>query len=243
MPATWPRTTTSATPKTPRTGGTRRPAPSAAGASNCALGVDGVAAINYVGGRPVPRGRDARSRAPDRRFRELPHLCRAWRGCAQHLPGPAHLDGLDAAAYPVEWPGPGSVVDIGAYRGGELPSPLAGTGYRAPSGLPLIVQFGAGERTPVHLLVASVSRRRGARAARVRRDELPQHDESQQRTRPLDPGRARRRRAGAARPADAGHVSRRHQDLGGYRKLDLHGPRRAHVPDDAGHAEHACGLR
>lgn len=52
-------------------------------------------------------------------------------------------------AYPVFWPGAGTTIPISLHWGGE-PSPLASCrGYRAPSGLPVIVQIGSGERTPV----------------------------------------------------------------------------------------------
>ena len=46
-----------------------------------------------------------------------------------------------AATYPVKWPGPGSTSPFLRYSGGESPNPLSGTGYVAPSGPPIIVQF------------------------------------------------------------------------------------------------------
>ncbi len=45
------------------------------------------------------------------------------------------------ATYPVKWPGPGSTTPFLRYSGGESPNPLSGTGYAAPSGPPIIVQF------------------------------------------------------------------------------------------------------
>ena len=51
--------------------------------------------------------------------------------------------------YPVMWPTNGATVPIGDYWG-EYPDPLTSCpGYRAPSGLPIILQVGAGNRTPV----------------------------------------------------------------------------------------------
>lgn len=50
--------------------------------------------------------------------------------------------------YPVVWPADGASVPIVAHTS-EYPSPLSGCkGYSAPSGLPLIVQLGAGETVP-----------------------------------------------------------------------------------------------
>jgi len=45
--------------------------------------------------------------------------------------------------YPVMWPGPDSVCPFLRYHGAERPDPLSGTGYTAPVGLPIIVQFAA----------------------------------------------------------------------------------------------------
>jgi len=62
------------------------------------------------------------------------------------------LSGLDfsvKASYPVIWPANGQSVSQVAYSGNEYPDPLASCpGYQAPSGLPLIVQLGAGSVTP-----------------------------------------------------------------------------------------------
>jgi uncharacterized protein YkwD len=50
--------------------------------------------------------------------------------------------------FPVIWPGDGSVVPIGSHWG-EYPNPLSSCpGYSAPSGLPIILQLGAGQLTP-----------------------------------------------------------------------------------------------
>lgn len=52
--------------------------------------------------------------------------------------------------FPIAWPGNGSAVPLGSYSGTESPDPLASCpGYTAPSGLPLIVQFGVGGLSPV----------------------------------------------------------------------------------------------
>jgi uncharacterized protein YkwD len=46
--------------------------------------------------------------------------------------------------YPIVWPGDGSTVSIDRYRGFETPDPLTGcSGWTAPTGLPLLVQFAA----------------------------------------------------------------------------------------------------
>ncbi len=62
------------------------------------------------------------------------------------------LAGLDYGLtphYPVLWPGGGTQAPFGAYSGGEYPNPLSAcAGYTLPSGLPLLVQFGAGQ-TPL----------------------------------------------------------------------------------------------
>jgi len=53
------------------------------------------------------------------------------------------------AAYPIFWPGDGTSIPIGLHWG-EYPSPLTSCpGYTAPSGLPLIIQMGPGDLTPV----------------------------------------------------------------------------------------------
>jgi uncharacterized protein YkwD len=52
--------------------------------------------------------------------------------------------------WPVLWPGPGGRVPIGSYDTTEYPDPLSGCpGYRAPSGLPIIAQFGTGRANPI----------------------------------------------------------------------------------------------
>jgi Cysteine-rich secretory protein family len=62
------------------------------------------------------------------------------------------IRGMGAAAqtlYPVFWPGNGVLVPLYSYWG-EHPDPLSSCpGYSAPSGLPLILQLGAGTLTPV----------------------------------------------------------------------------------------------
>lgn len=53
------------------------------------------------------------------------------------------------ATYPIFWPGAGTTIPMSLHRGGQ-PSTLAGCrGYRAPSGLPVIIQIGSGNLTPV----------------------------------------------------------------------------------------------
>jgi hypothetical protein len=53
-----------------------------------------------------------------------------------------------AVQYPVVWPADGSAVPIASHTG-EFPSPLTScSGYRAPTGLPLIVQMGSGAGVP-----------------------------------------------------------------------------------------------
>ncbi len=53
-------------------------------------------------------------------------------------------------AYPIVWPGNGATVPITAFTS-EYPSPLTSCdGYKAPAGLPLIVQLGAGDAAPQH---------------------------------------------------------------------------------------------
>ena len=58
------------------------------------------------------------------------------------------LDGGGAASYPVKWPGDGTTVPLTSYSGGEYPDPLAGSGFTAPSGLPVYLQLGSGTLTP-----------------------------------------------------------------------------------------------
>ena len=55
---------------------------------------------------------------------------------------PAHV------TYPIVWPADGTSVPIGIHTS-EYPSPLSSCpGYKAPTGLPLILQLGAGEEIP-----------------------------------------------------------------------------------------------
>jgi hypothetical protein len=53
-----------------------------------------------------------------------------------------------SVAYPIVWPGDGASVALTSHAA-EYPSPLASCrGYKAPAGLPLIVQLGSGEAIP-----------------------------------------------------------------------------------------------
>lgn len=53
-----------------------------------------------------------------------------------------------SVAFPVQWPADGAIVPLTAH-GGEYPSPLTSCpDYRSPSGLPIILQLGPGDRTP-----------------------------------------------------------------------------------------------
>jgi hypothetical protein len=53
-----------------------------------------------------------------------------------------------AVPYPIVWPADGAAVPIGTHTS-EYPSPLTSCrGYRTPTGLPLIVQIGAGAEVP-----------------------------------------------------------------------------------------------
>lgn len=55
-----------------------------------------------------------------------------------------------AASWPVIWPADGRQVPIGVYTGNEYPDPLAPCrGYEAPTGLPILAQFGSGSGNPV----------------------------------------------------------------------------------------------
>lgn len=50
--------------------------------------------------------------------------------------------------FPILWPGPGAVVPLRMYWE-ETPNPLTSCpGYQAPTGLPIVVQVGAGSQTP-----------------------------------------------------------------------------------------------
>lgn len=51
--------------------------------------------------------------------------------------------------YPVAWPADGANIPLNSYTGGEYPDPLSPCqGYKTPVGLPIILQVGAGEKTP-----------------------------------------------------------------------------------------------
>ena len=54
----------------------------------------------------------------------------------------------DTVQFPIAWPGEGASVPITSHTG-EYPNPLSScTGYSSPAGLPIILQIGAGDRTP-----------------------------------------------------------------------------------------------
>ena len=97
-------------------------------------------------------------------------------------------------AYPVVWPANGSSVPLATHTV-EDPSPLTSCpGYRAPTGLPLIVQLGSGESGAAgHRFV---DRRGGApaRALRLRRGDVSQPQCRPATARPQHPRRTRRRR-------------------------------------------------
>ncbi len=55
----------------------------------------------------------------------------------------------DTISFPVMWPGDGATVHLTTFPGNEFPDPLSSCpGYTAPTGLPIIVQFGNGSTTP-----------------------------------------------------------------------------------------------
>jgi uncharacterized protein YkwD len=60
------------------------------------------------------------------------------------------LGGLPpGVTFPVMWPGDGASTWLMTYNGNESPDPLTSCpGYSPPSGLPLILQLGAGDLTP-----------------------------------------------------------------------------------------------
>jgi hypothetical protein len=76
---------------------------------------------------------------------------RATGGSIQTAAGLDVLRGRAARAevtYPIVWPGDGVSVPLAVHTD-EYPSPLTSCdGYRAPSGLPLIVQTGSGSKVP-----------------------------------------------------------------------------------------------
>ncbi len=65
------------------------------------------------------------------------------------------LEGLDyssppSTSYPVMWPGDGTATPLKAYGGNESPDPLTSClGYTSPAGLPIILQIGNGNGTPI----------------------------------------------------------------------------------------------
>lgn len=77
---------------------------------------------------------------------------RAQRGKVQTAAGLDVIRGRSTAprsvSYPIVWPADGASVPIGAHTS-EYPSPLASCrGYKAPTGLPLIIQLGSGGDQP-----------------------------------------------------------------------------------------------
>lgn len=59
--------------------------------------------------------------------------------------------------FPIRFPEDGTIVPISSYPGGEMPNPLSSCpGYAAPAGLPVILQLGAGDRTP-SVLASSIT--------------------------------------------------------------------------------------
>lgn len=57
---------------------------------------------------------------------------------------------LAGVSWPILWPGPGRTVPVGRYSGNEYPNPTTSCpGYTAPTGLPVIAQFGSGSIVPV----------------------------------------------------------------------------------------------
>lgn len=55
----------------------------------------------------------------------------------------------ETVTFPVMWPGDGATVHLTTFPGNEFPDPLSSCpGYTAPTGLPIIVQFGNGTTTP-----------------------------------------------------------------------------------------------
>ena len=86
---------------------------------------------------------------------------RAHRGKIQTAAGLDVIRGRAAVApasvaYPIVWPADGAAVPL-AEGIGEYPNPLSScNGYKTPTGLPLIVQMGSGERVP-HVTRTSIS--------------------------------------------------------------------------------------
>ena len=55
-----------------------------------------------------------------------------------------------STSFPIMWPADGMTVPIRSFGGGESPNPLTSCpGYGAPAGLPIILQLGPGNLTPV----------------------------------------------------------------------------------------------
>lgn len=88
-----------------------------------------------------------------------PHLARVGFGSYREADGGVQMGGaLDVLRgwgelpagiqFPILWPGPGAVVDLGMFWG-ETPNPLTSCpGYTSPAGLPLMIQIGPGTAVP-----------------------------------------------------------------------------------------------
>lgn len=56
---------------------------------------------------------------------------------------------VEPSSYPVKWPKDNATTFLLSYNGKEIPNPLShAPSYRAPSGLPIILQIGSGDQTP-----------------------------------------------------------------------------------------------
>jgi putative cell wall-binding protein len=119
---------------------------SAAGSSNCALGVGGTAAI------------DMWMKGPFHAVGIIdPELLSTGFGSYQAASGrsAAALDvirGRGAApasvTYPIMWPAEGEAHPATSYNGNEWPDPLSGSGWTAPSGPPVFLLVGSGGGIP-----------------------------------------------------------------------------------------------
>ena len=114
------------------------PGAAAAGKSICSLGIDGAAAIDAWATGPFHAVEMLDPDLGTVGFGTYRTSFRAARRGAQRLAQSACLGRLDRAFVPGGVAGSGGPpVDLGAYRGGEFPDPLAGIGYSTPSGLPI----------------------------------------------------------------------------------------------------------
>ncbi len=54
-----------------------------------------------------------------------------------------------SVSFPIMWPGPGSITPLSYFPGYEYPNPLTSCpGYSKPTGSPIFIQIGSGNRTP-----------------------------------------------------------------------------------------------